>query len=77
MPCQVPRTSSPPETITVTDGPTQDVRRWAWEFPSACRYSGLTGNAFSSPYSMSVFTSGSAFSLMVSPAVVCSENTKT
>ena len=61
--------------MTVTDGPTQLVLRWAWEFPSAWRYSSLSGNASDSPYSMSVCTSGSAFSLIVTPAVVCIENT--
>lgn len=74
-PCHVPRTRRPSDTMMFTDGPTHDVLRCAWEFPSACLYSSRSGNALSRPDSRSVLTSGSAFSFIVMPAVVCMENT--
>lgn len=71
----MPSTRSPPDTITVTEGPTQLVLRCAWEFPSAWWYSFDLGNALASPKSMSLCTSGSVSSFMVMPAVVCREKT--
>jgi len=48
---------------------------WAVVFPSIWRYSGWCGQVLPRPYSMSVTTSGSAFSLIVIPAVVCGQYT--
>ena len=61
---------SPPLTGTNAETPTSEDLTCASELPSACRYPSPPGISLESVSTMSRATSGSAFSLMVTAAVV-------
>ena len=60
--------------ITLTEELISEVLMWAGELPSEC-VNPLSGMILS-PLIISLVTAGSAFSLMVTPAVVCGINTR-
>ena len=62
---------------TITLEPMAEAFRCAVELPSACLKLLFSANALRNPKSISCTTSGSAFSLMVRPAVVCGQKTRT
>jgi len=75
IPCHVPNNSLPPVTISVSDGPTRLLFVCAAEFPSLWRNSRRSGEIAFNAKSTSWGTSGSAFSLIVTAAVVCGTKT--
>lgn len=71
MACQVPSCSLPPLIKMVRESPISEAIMCDGEFPSICLNGKSMGTNCLNPLMISVRTSGSAPSLMVSPAVVC------
>jgi hypothetical protein len=76
IPCQAPKANRPPSIKIVSDEPNRDDFIWLSALPSLCEYPAPGGTSLFKALIRSRLTDGSAFSLIVNPAVVCGQNTR-